>query len=120
MPGFSLVTNMDPAEAAAVVRKAGKRLDFEVDDVEVGEMEMRKGSLTASIFLGAFIAYCNFRVIVSRNRRNDTVITIERNSQWWTGIIGVNRVKSRAQELADEIEDSLRDQRADILHRDTF
>jgi hypothetical protein len=120
MPGIFLVTNMDAAGAAATVRKAARRLDFEVEEHEDGEMQLTKGSMAASIFLGAFIAYCNFHVSVRRKRDDTVEITIDRNSPWWTGVIGVNRVKSRAKELADEIEDTLRDERANVLHRETF
>jgi hypothetical protein len=120
MPGIVLVTNMDASGAAAIVRKAASRLDFQVKEVADGEMELRKGNLAASIVLGMVVAYCNFHVSIRRKRDDTVEITIDRNSPWWSGTIGVSRVKNKVKELADEIEDRLRDERANVLHRETF
>ena len=52
---------------------------------------------------------------------DDTVeIRIERNSPWWTGMIGVNRVKKRAEELADAVERSIERDGGEVLRRGTF
>jgi hypothetical protein len=61
-----------------------------------------------SIFVGAFVAYCDFEIEIEEGRHEEDVdIVINRNSPWWTGIIGIGRVKSRARELAEAIGDGI-------------
>src|SRR5262249_28814621 len=45
---------------------------------------------------------------------------IERNTPWWTGVIGVSRVKSWAKSLADEIEDEIEHQHGRVYGRQEF
>src|SRR5262245_50178422 len=115
MAGYILLTNLHPEDADGMVRKAARRLDFDVDEIEPGEFQLTKGNFLLSLLLGAFIAYCKFQGTICR-KGDDTEITLTRNSPWWTGAIGVSRVKSRAKELADEFEESLHDLRAEVLH----
>jgi hypothetical protein len=120
MPGFSLRTNLDAEEALKAAKRAAKQLDYTVAELDDWELSVQKGNLAASIFVGAFVAYCDFRVTVESRRDGTVEIVLERNTPWWTGIIGVNRVKSRAKELADEIEADVLDRKGEILKRDTF
>jgi hypothetical protein len=39
---------------------------------------------------------------------------------WWTGLIGVNRVKNQAKTLADAIEEAIRDAGGEVLKRAEF
>ena len=119
MPGFRIFTDAPPELADRVVLEVGDELDFDVEDAEDGEFSFRKGSFVASIFAGAFVKYCNFRVYVTEHEQ-ETEITIERNSPWWTGILGIDRVKKEAKKLADTIEDVLEEEGAQVLDSTTL
>jgi hypothetical protein len=120
MPGIRLVTNLGPQQVMEVAQKAAKRLQFTVIPQGDGELIAQKGSMVASIFLGAFIAYCDFRIFVDQLKNQSVEITLERNNPWWTGLIGIERVKSRAKELADELEDAIHDRGGEVMSRDNF
>ena len=120
MAGFILRTDLDAERALRTVKDVARNLKFSVNEVDDWELSVQKGNLALSIFIGAFVAYCNFRVSIHGRKDNSVEIEIERNSPWWTGILGVSRVKSRAKELADRIEDAILDQRGEILKRGTF
>src|SRR5262245_32388106 len=118
MAGISIVTTLDAEEAVKTVSKVAKRLQFSVHRVEDWELVVQKGSLGLSIFLGAFIAYCYFHVYIEEDRRNTIAITIERNSPWWTGLIGVSRTKSWCKTHADEIEDAIENKGGEVVKRE--
>lgn len=67
------------------------------------EVWAQKGNFALSLLIGAFIAYCNFRLVVEALPDGVAQLTLYRNTPWWTGVIGVSRVKSKAKELADLI-----------------
>src|SRR5262245_21716382 len=114
MAGFKIVTDLDEDTAFKIARRAARDLDFSVKTVETMVFRTSKGNLALSIFAGAFVAYCDFVISVEENR-NSTTIFLERNSPWWTGVIGVNRVKNRAKELAEAIADAIEDARGRVL-----
>ena len=116
MAGITIVTDLDPKDALRTVRSAAKELGFAVYRIDDWELQVQKGNLFASIFLGAFIAYCNFQVFIEETR-NRVRIVIERNRPWWTGLIGVSRVKTAAKNLADLVEDDIEDQGGKIIDR---
>lgn len=118
MAGITIVTNLQAEEAVKIVTKVAKRNSFKVYRVEDWELIVQKGNLPLSIFLGAFIAYCYFRVLIEEDRSDTIAITIERNSPWWTGVIGVSRVKSWAATLADEIERAIESKGGEVVSRE--
>jgi hypothetical protein len=121
MAGFFLLTDMEPAKVRKAVARLGRRLGFAVHQPEDWEFELTQGNLLLSIFLGAFIAYCDFRVTINEGRREGTVeIEIERNRPWWTGWLGVSRVKKRAKQLADELGDEIEDLGCRVLKEKEF
>jgi hypothetical protein len=121
MAGFLLLTDMEPKQVRKTIVRVGRRLGFSVDEEDDWDLRLQQGNLALSILLGAFIAYCNFRVSINEGRKEGTVeIEIERNSPWWTGFIGVGRVKKRAKELADELGDEIEDQGFKILKEGEF
>jgi hypothetical protein len=118
MAGIVIVANNIDAEAAfKIAGKVARRLEFATHRIDDWEWEATKGSLVASIFLGAFIAYCDFRIWVEEERDRSVAISIERNCPWWSGIIGVNRVKNQAAALADAIEEALEKDGGEVLER---
>jgi hypothetical protein len=117
MPGITIVTNLESEDALRTARQAARELGFTVKRVDDWELHVQKGSFALSIFLGAFIAYCNFRVFIEETRKRVKIV-IERNSPWWTGLIGISRVKGWAKSLADVIEEDIEEGGAKVIRRD--
>jgi hypothetical protein len=116
VPGFIIKTNLDAEAAITAASEAAQRLDFMVREAGDWELNVRKGNLALSIFVGAFVAYCDFRIFVEQRRNDSIKITLERNTPWWTGLIGVQRVKNRAK----EIEEFLLDQGGEVSRPKEF
>ena len=114
MPGFKIWTNLSPEKTFRLARRAAEDLGFTVRSRDQGAFSAGKGSFALSLFVGAFVAYCDFQVYVD-DYENETEIRIERNAPWWTGFIGVSRVKTRAQELATAIADDIEDEGGKVL-----
>jgi hypothetical protein len=108
MAGFKLQTDLGSERVIKLARRVARDLEFSVQTRDDYSFGATKGNLILSIFVGAFIAYCEFEVSVEDDDDGCELI-IERNSPWWTGIIGVKRTKNRAQELADAIGDAIED-----------
>jgi hypothetical protein len=117
MAGTTILTDLDPKDALKIVKGAAKELNFTVTRVDDFELRLERGSLVLSILLGAFIAYCDFRVIVDEGRKK-VRIDIERNNPWWTGWIGVSRVTSLAKQLGDLIEQDIEDADGKVYGRE--
>ena len=77
--------------------------------------DAQKGNYAVSILFGAFVAYCNFNVYINQLPDGNTGVSIVRNKPWWTGVIGVKRVKNRADELGKAIGGALHQQNFSIL-----
>ena len=116
MAGIALISNLETATALDIASDVARHLGFSVRRVGNGELTVQRGNLAASIFFGAFIAYCDFRVYAEPSGK----ITIERNSPWWTGVIGVNRVKNWANSYADELQRAIAGQGGKIINREEF
>lgn len=114
MAGHKIVTNLDATAAFQLARKVARDLDFRITRRDDLSFSAEKGNLGLSIFVGAFVAYCNFQITVEE-RRDESAIFIERNSPWWTGVIGVSRVKSRVKDLAAAIADAIEDEGGKVL-----
>ena len=120
MAGIRILTDVNPEVAMKAASRAAKRLEFKVYRVDDWELVAQRGNLALSIFVGAFVAYCYFHVRVFSDRGDRVEIEIERNSPWWTGLIGVNRVKNWAKSLADEIENEIEAQGFKLYGRKNF
>lgn len=119
MAGHKLWTNLPAEKAYRLAKRAAKELEFDIRSLGDDAFAAQKGNMVLSFFVGAFVAYCDFRVYVDEFEE-ETEIRIERNSPWWTGLIGINRVKSRAKELANAIADRIEDQRGKVLDEKDF
>jgi hypothetical protein len=120
MAGIRILTDSSPEVAMKAASRAAKHLEFKVYRVDDWELVAQRGNLALSIFVGAFVAYCYFHVRVFSDRGDRVEVEIERNSPWWTGVIGVNRVKNWAKSLADAIEDEIEDAGAKLYGRKDF
>jgi len=108
MAGFMVTTDLGSKDAFKVVRSVAWRLDFAIEWLDDWRILATQGSFAASIFLGAFIAYCEFEIEICKSRYEGEVdLIINRNCPWWTGWLGVNRVKNKASELASAIADEI-------------
>ena len=116
MAGFKIVTNLKADEAFKLARRAAKDRGFTVQRTEddLG-FSAAKGNLILSIFLGAIIAYCNFQVLVDEFDDGTSDVIIERNKPWWTGWLGLNRVKNAAKQLVETIADYIHENGGEVL-----
>ncbi len=120
MPGQRIITNLEDKEALLTARDAARDLGFSVSRTGDWEFQAQRGNLGLSIFVGAFIAYCDFEVAITLSGDDNVEINITRNTPWWTGLIGVRRVKNWAKSLADRIEEDIRRQGGEIIRRVDF
>jgi hypothetical protein len=108
MAGHIIITNLEEKTALKLARDVARELDYNVKRSDEFSFCASKGHW-ALIIIGAFIAYCNFTIDINPGKgAGEVEIVINRNSPWWTGVIGVNRVKKRAKELADQIADAIK------------
>lgn len=117
MPGTHYVTNMPPDQLKHLAIHVAGGMEFGVNETAPWSLAVTKGSLAASIFVGAFVAYCDFQVHINVLPDGNTQLVLERNTPWWTGFIGVGRVKTKALELADAYGNAILSQGFQVLHR---
>lgn len=116
MAGHIIVTNLSEKAAEKLARAVARDLEFNVERDDDFTFTAGKGNLFMSLLLGAFIAYCKFEVEIAPGKYDGEVeIVINRNSPWWTGMIGINRVKKRAKELADAIADAVEEDGGEVI-----
>jgi len=108
MAGMRITTTLPADEAKRAVMDAAKDLGFSYTQVDTVAWQATKGNFAMSIFVGAFIAYCNFRITTTPSAQG-TEVFIQRNKPWWTGLIGVSRVAKQAKLLAERTRDYIQD-----------
>ena len=119
MPGHKIWTNLPADKTYRLAKRAAEDLGFSVWSRGDGVFAAGKGNLAVSILVGAFVAYCNFMIWVDEVG-DETEIRLDRNTPWWTGLIGVNRVKNKAKELANAIADEIEDGGGRVLQEKVF
>lgn len=107
MAGFDFVIEGNATDALEAVRAAAQAEQYEFAQFAEGKATAKKGSLGLSIVLGAFIAYCDFKFTTEPAGSGLVKLGMTRNNPWWTGLIGINRVKNAATRYADGIERTL-------------
>lgn len=120
MSGIRIAVQTTPELLLTHAGQAAESLAFTVGSAGPQTLQLRKGSLGLSIFLGAFIAYCDFRATVQVLGNGLSQLTLERNKPWWTGVIGVSRVKGKAAELVDVLQRGLASQGLNVAGREEF
>ena len=104
--GFDFVVQGEAGDVLDDVAEAAVAEQFAVTTDPDGRLAVRRGSFALSIVLGAFIAYCDFKI--GAVPAGDGVrLSLTRNNPWWTGLIGISRVKKAAARLADAIQQRL-------------
>jgi hypothetical protein len=119
MAGIFLIVNQGAETAFKVVAGAARALHYTVTCLADGELSLRRGSLIAGLVVGPFVPYCDFRVSF-HSRERETEIRLELNKPWWTGTIGLKRVRGRAEELAGAIDLAVREAGGTVLKRNSF
>lgn len=121
MAGFIVTAELGSKDAFKLARSVASRMEYTVERLDESTFQATQGSLTASIFLGAFIAYCEFEIEIRTSRYNGEVdVVINRNCPWWTGWLGLKRVKNRASELASAIADEIERDGSRVLKEKEF
>ena len=103
MAGFDFVMQGTAEQSLNAVRAAAQAEQFEVSTAPDGRLSAKKGNFGLSIVFGAFIAYCDFTFATTAEGSN-TRLTMTRNNPWWTGLIGISRVKKAATRFADVLQ----------------
>ena len=119
MAGIKLVTDMDAKLLFKIAFREAQDKGFAVEKIGDRRFTARKSSMAVSILLGAFVAYCDF-VVAVEDYDHETELVLERNSPWWTGVIGVHRVKSWATDLVKTIGDSIEDAGNRVIREKEF
>ena len=116
MAGYRLKVNLPPTKVAKIVRETAEENGYLIDEIDLFDFRVQKGSFAISLIAGAFIAYCDFAVEVEEDDRkpDNSVVVLRRNTPWWTGLIGISRVTSRAKELVQEISEELEEAGANV------
>jgi hypothetical protein len=107
MAGLQFVVQGTADEALSAIEETARTSGFTVSVDAEGRLVARRGSFGLSILLGAFIAYCDFKFAAAPEGKDAVRVTMTRNNPWWTGLIGISRVKKAAGRLVDDIEKSL-------------
>ena len=107
MDGCLLTVRGEAAQVKQTFESAAVAGGFTVTPVDPWTLKAQKGNMAMSIFLGAFIAYCDFTGRISTAPDGSIQLAIERNKPWWTGLIGVNRVKNACNSLGDDVQRAL-------------
>jgi hypothetical protein len=120
MAGIRMRFHAAPEAVMGNAARLAQQLGHTVVPLGPQELSIASGSLALSIVIGAFVAYCDFRAWVQQLPDGTTELTLRRNRPWWTGLIGVGRVKKKAGELADAIAGALAVQGMPLLDRAEF
>ena len=117
MARITLFTDLKPKTVLDLAGDVAHDLGFKVEQLDDWLLGARKGSMGMSFLIGAFEAYCDFKLFVETCEDATTCLTLERNTPWWTGLLGVSRVKTQATKLADAFEEEIEAQGGAILGR---
>ncbi len=107
MAGVDFVVRGAEEEVLATVGEAARGEEFAVAMEPDGRLAARRGNFALSIVLGAFIAYCDFKFTLAPAGSDTVRLSLVRNNPWWTGLIGISRVKKAATRLADAVQRAL-------------
>lgn len=117
MSGFRIITDLDVERVDKIARRTAKDQGFRVKRLDDDALSVCKGNLFVSILAGAVVAYCNFEIVLDESKKGDTKLTLERNKPWWTGLIGLSRVKKAAKALVDAIAQEIEDAGGEIMSK---
>ena len=119
MAGFILTAELESDKALPAAARAAQGCGFELQHHTEWDFTARRGSLAASLLMGPFVTYCNFRVSVLEHPQGVQVV-VQRNFPWWAGWSGVRGARSWAEKLANAIDAALVECGGKILDRQEY
>lgn len=120
MPGIRIVTNLDRAQVIKLAKDVARDQGFAVKaQADVG-FSLRKGSVALGILAAPVAPYCNFSLLVEPGRDQTVEVILERNTPWWGGIVAVNQVQKRAEDLMDAIAAHIETDGGKVMKRTAF
>ena len=119
MSGFKMTTNLGVDRAFRQAFKTAGEQGFTVTPEGDKGFRAERGNAGLAALLGALNPPCRFDVTIE-SRDGATEITIERNNPWLTGLLGVRKIKKRAQLLAAGISAALRQDGGQVLKEWAF
>ena len=120
MAGHQFSVNLPAKAVAKTAKEVAESLKFRVDETDLFNFRLKKGNFAVSLIAGAFIVYCDFTVELEEDEVGNTTCIMVRNVPWWTGLIGINRVKNAAKSLVEDIADELQESGAIVRNREEF
>jgi hypothetical protein len=106
MPGLKFTTNLDPDSLYKIAFRHAQDLGYTVRDLGGRAFSATAGNAALNVLSGALHVHCDFRVAIHQYDDGNELV-LERNAPWWTGMIGVSRVKSKAAELIGKIKEEV-------------
>jgi len=103
MPGLKFTTKLDAESLYKIAFRRAQDLGFTVRSIDDRAFSAISGSAAMTV-VGK--AYCDFRIDVEEYDDGNELV-LERNAPWWTGVIGISRVKSIAKDLFKCIKDEI-------------
>jgi hypothetical protein len=119
MPGLKFTCDLDAEALYKIAFRRAQDLGFTVRAADDRAFVATSGSLPLSFVVGAFVAYCDFRVDVEEYEDGNELV-LERNTPWWAGMIGVSRVKAKANQLVQNIKDEVELRGGKVTREKTF
>jgi hypothetical protein len=111
MAGLKFTTDLDAESLYKVAFRKAQDLGYTVREAGPAAFTAQMGNVATSVLTGA---YCDFRLSVMEYDDGNELV-LERNAAWWTGTIGVSRVKSRAKDLMKSVKDEIAHRGGKIL-----
>ena len=100
MAGLKFTTNLDADALYKLAFRRAQNLGYTVRAAGDQAFTAASGSVALSVL--AVSSYCDFRVSVEKYADGNELI-LERNTPWLLGVIGVARVKNKANDLMKNI-----------------
>jgi hypothetical protein len=119
MAGLKFTTDLDAESLYKIAYRRAQDMGFTVREAGESAFTAKSGNMALSIAVGALSVYCDFRLSIEEYDDGNELV-LERNTPWWTGMIGVSRVKNRANELMKNIKDEVELRGGRILREKEF
>jgi hypothetical protein len=122
MAGVKLLTKLEPQTCLKLAWRTAQDAGFSVSPIEDGSKRFTatKGSMLFAALAGGFAPHCNFEIVVE-GYPDATEVMLFKNKPWLTtGISGVAKVASQADELLQGIGRAIEKAGGTVLERKEF
>ena len=122
MPGFKLLTKLDPPRCLKAAYRAAQDRGFSLTPIDdaATHFTATKGSVLVSMIAGPFSPHCVFEISAQAHADANEVV-LEKNKPWlMTGSAGVSKVNRQAEELMQGIAAAIEKEGGTILERKEF